>query len=73
MSLGFVPDVNDVNSLLVTSGSQTYIPNIDYVLDYANLKINFIQNGKQTLDVIEYFEVFIVFAYDGFDIIVVKL
>ena len=35
--------------------------------------LNFIQNSKQTRDIIEYFEFFIVFAYESFDIIVMKL
>lgn len=42
ISIGFTPIVtDDANSLLVYSGSKVYIPNIEYTVDSANLKINF--------------------------------
>jgi hypothetical protein len=41
IQLGFTPAVNDVNSLLLTSGNKIYIPGIEYTLDYANAKILF--------------------------------
>ena len=33
--LGFIPEINDVNSLLVTSGGKTYVPGVDYTLDFS--------------------------------------
>jgi hypothetical protein len=48
IDLQFTPAVeDDANSLLVTSRSRTYIPNIDYVLDGTT--INFITNGNIAL------------------------
>lgn len=41
IQLGFTPEVDDVNSLLLTSGNKTYIPGIEYTLDRANAKILF--------------------------------
>ena len=46
--LGFTPANNDVNSLLVTSGTKTYVPTIDYLLDYANLQLTFSANVVQS-------------------------
>jgi len=50
ISIGFTPSVtNDTaNSLLVYSGSKVYIPNIEYTVDSANLKINFTANIAQS-------------------------
>lgn len=41
IQLGFTPEVDDVNSLLITSGARTYIPEIEYTLDRANAKVLF--------------------------------
>ena len=41
IALTFIPQVNDANSLLVTTNSKTYIPGIDYNLDYANATVKF--------------------------------
>lgn len=41
IQLGFTPAIGDVNSLLITSGTRTFIPGIEYTLDHANAKILF--------------------------------
>ena len=46
--LGFTPAVNDVNSLLISSGTKTYIPGVDYSLDYVGGNIAFSSNIAQS-------------------------
>ena len=36
----------DAHSLLVVSSEKTYVPDVDYVFDYGNLQVKFINNGN---------------------------